>query len=129
MSTNYYLIHNVCSCCKRQDQTHIGKQSGGWEFMFQAFWEDNCLTAEKIDSKKKWEKILKYVVDNGRGFIQDEYGRHVPVVKFLKDIDASRTPKSQNHVDYCKIHYPSSVRPDGDFKDSDGWSFSFGDFS
>lgn len=30
MGTNYYAIKNLCECCNRSDEEHIGKSSAGW---------------------------------------------------------------------------------------------------
>jgi hypothetical protein len=32
MGTNYYLKKNICKCCNRYDELHIGKSSVGWCF-------------------------------------------------------------------------------------------------
>lgn len=77
MGTNYYLRCNCCDHCNRYDVLHIGKQSVGWKFIFQAYKDNNLI------SVASWiEEIRK-----SKNEIYDEYYRHVKdKEEFIKNI-------------------------------------------
>ena len=111
MGTNYYVETTTCRCCgHKPERIHIGKNSVGWEFMFEA--------QELIRSFKYWRIYLtnKQIVD--------EYGREVSYEDFLKLVYDSRVAGAKNHHDYCQNKGYS-----GTFKDDEGWAFIDGEFS
>lgn len=121
MGTNYYHRFNRCDCCNRYDQRHIGMDSWGWEFSFQAFTDDEYKPFLK--SWAEWKEALK------AGQIFDEYGEEMPVDKFIAYVEGTKGRK--NHydamIDYAKRRGPSYM--DGEWKDAEGWSFSTAQFS
>jgi len=133
VGTNYFLRLNECPGCGRYDELHIGKLSGGWEFGFQGYDVEDIppiiFHGGHIRSWADWKDALS------RGRIFDEYGREVSEEKFVQIVESSRGiwgpdgKPTQNHYDYCQQHYPSSIHPDLEWKDSEGWSFSLGEFS
>jgi len=122
MGTNYYHRTDICECCSRYKEKHIGKNSFGWQFSFQGFmgYEDN----PKIISFKDWKRELK-----ADGKIFDEYGRELSFEKFVELVELKKTAPN-NHYDYC-IGEASSrgYSMDNDWKDDEGYSFSGHDFS
>lgn len=111
MGTNYYARTNACKCCKRGEDTHIGKSSAGWTFSFHATYE--------IKSYKAWLKVL-----SKKGtLIFDEYDREKSLEDFKKLVEAKRDAKF-NHAIECK-----DSEYDKSFLDEEGNSFSEGEFS
>ena len=111
MGTNYYYIKNACKTCGHSDnREHIGKSSWGWTFSFH----------ETFDCKswKDWQEQLI----SGEGEIFDEYGDLVGFEDFKKIVEDRAHPSGEmkNHAK----EYPS-----GSYLDSEGHSFSCGDFS
>ena len=122
MGTNYYAECHTCPVCKKPRYAlHIGKSSWGWTFSFKA--HDASGAPEEapedlsIQSWKDWEKFLT----TSSVIIKDEYGSTITLDE-LKDIifEDDRPSKMKRHAD----SYPT-----GNFKDSDGHSFSRGEFS
>lgn len=103
MGTNYYLISNECDHCERRDILHIGKSSAGWNFVFRAYDEINCI--------EDWMNLL----ENKSNKIQDEYDNPVENVDFLSICLRKEMRTVENE--------------DRFFKDSKGFSFCSGEFS
>lgn len=123
MSTNFYHRFNECECCGRYDERHIGKRSGGWEFSFRAYTDEEGKPFAV--SWQNWKAILK------KGRIFDEYGKEVTYDEFVADVEESKG--KTNHYDYVKgapqyREYGMDFLR-GEFKDSEGWSFSGEAFS
>ncbi len=118
MGTNYYHRTDICECCKRYKQRHIGKSSDGWTFSFQGYIgeEDN----PKIKSFEDWKRELQ-----ADGIIVDEYGRPMPFDEFVEFVE-NKNKQPLNHFDWCKKEGYDMSR---DWKDDDGYSFSSSDFS
>ena len=74
MGTNYYHRTNICKCCDRYDEKHIGKNSMGWQFSFQGYKDDE---SPNIESFKHWKKVLQ------EGKIFDEYDKEISVNEFI----------------------------------------------
>ena len=74
MGANYYYISNHCEHCDRFDKIHIGKLSGGWQFLFHA-----TNAPFTIETKKTWFLLLENAT------IMNEYGETFTFDKF-KDI-------------------------------------------
>jgi len=94
MGTNYYLRKNICPCCSRYDEIHIGKSSAGWSFSFHGFRKEND-EGLIIISYKDWLKELQ------NGEIYDEYGRKVTLEEFMKLVE-NKKDASLNHTAYCR---------------------------
>lgn len=135
MGTNYYFRYNLCKCCDRYDELHIGKSSGGWQFLFHCIDEDIDLhnidpksilldiseTHVVIDSYEVWKKFInKFVLEYGIAKIFDEYDREVTPAELYDKIDSKRKLLSHYH----------NVKEDRQcFLDPDGHSFIRGEFS
>jgi hypothetical protein len=120
MGTNYYHRTNICECCNRYDETHIGKSSGGWTFSFQGFkkaYEDD--ETEEVLSYADWLNRLQ-----SGGKIFDEYGDEVSLDEFMALVEMKKGEK-RNHTIYCRTHHPGL----DNWLDADGHSFSAGEFS
>ena len=99
MGTNYYQRTDICPCCNRYKEKHIGKNSGGWDFTFQGY---NFVESQpKISSWEDWKRELK---DNGKIF--DEYGRELSFDEFVAFVEENHNGSFKdrpnlNHYDYC----------------------------
>ena len=118
MGTNYYQRTDICECCKRFKQRHIGKNSMGWQFSFQGYsgFEDN----PKIKSFEDWKRELQ-----ADGKIFDEYGRELTFEEFVELVEKSQTEKL-NHYDWC---HKQGYDMGNDWKDPEEYAFGFRDFS
>ena len=77
MGTNYYLRSNCCEHCNRYDDLHIGKQSIGWKFIFQAYKDKNLTTVAL------WLQEIR----KPNNKVYDEYDRHIKDKEsFIQDI-------------------------------------------
>jgi hypothetical protein len=75
MGTNFYARTNICKCCNRYDERHIGKSSAGWCFSLHVHPDDG------IKSLDDWQKIF----DNGAE-LRDEYGAEITPSGMMKII-------------------------------------------
>ena len=124
MGTNYYQRTDICKCCNRYKERHIGKSSCGWQFSFQGYmgYEDN----PKIQSFKDWIREIKADIHSK---IFDEYGRELSLDEFIKLVEDKKA-ESHNHYDYCKKEASNrGYDISNDWKDDEGYSFSSHDFS
>ena len=76
MSTNYYWYKEAQWEGSKEEGLHIGKNSCGWSFHFQA--HEDPFQRYNLTSYKAWKEFLK------EGFIYDEYGEFIPYKKFIK---------------------------------------------
>ncbi len=120
MGTNYYHRTNICSCCGRYDENHIGKSSGGWTFGFhgEKEWDLDLNPLGVVASLSDWKLRLE------KGKIFDEYGVEISLEDFLKLVESKKDAKL-NHTEYCREHHPSEKC----WLDDDGNSFAEGEFS
>lgn len=138
MSTNYYWRTNVCACCNRYDEKHIGKTAGGWQFSFRGY-RDAEYTGNPEDDIVSWEDWKARLRTTGLVF--DEYGAPIEVEDFIAMVDNDFSPGKTwgsrpllNHIDemlnnpqyaYCREAYlDSSIN----WKDEKGFSFSLREF-
>jgi hypothetical protein len=125
MGTNYYVVDNVCECCKRYDEKyHIGKSSWGWAFTFQGY---------KYDGLTSWQKWKDYLKDKK---IYDEYGELIDYDWFVEYIETLKAPKFVNPDNGRKnlVHNQEGRKegwfnPEWDWDDPEGYSFSSRNFS
>lgn len=132
MSTNYYWRRNICTCCDRYDELHVGHfAGGGWSFQGyipQPFGDESH---PLLTSWVLWKAELRKP-----GQLWSEHGYERPVEGFIEDIDAVPTKSRRRQYDWLKAH-PESVdqsRLDRieagcDWLDEDGYSFHGGDFT
>lgn len=111
MGTNFYVAKDYCSVCGRSEKKHIGKRSGGWQFMFRA--EPGIMSAED------WRRETEHA------FIEDENGTPYTYKSFWREVDDSRS-SLRNHYDYC---VERGILDHNSFKDEEGWSMTIGEFS
>lgn len=134
MGTNYYVRVPVLKCphCGGDtpegfEDVHIGKLSGGWEFIFRGYKDDS--TMPEISSIKDWLMFL----DAKKIF--DEYGVEYTITQFVDLVKDSRetwlvdgkVKHPQNHFKYCLEHHPRNM--EDQWLDADGWSFNAREFS
>lgn len=134
MGTNFYFRFNMCDCCDRYDEIHIGKSSGGWQFLFQFVNQtinpkrldpkSALLNEEKnilvVDSFKKWKTLIdRYVVEYKTAKIYNEYNEEVSASDLYELIESKR--------DGINHHRKSDDRDS--FEDDEGNSFIRCDFS
>ena len=120
MGTNYYHRTDICKCCNRYKEKHIGKSSMGWQFSFQGYNEDY----PEIYSFKDWKRELL-----SEGEIFDEYGNHISLDDFIRKVESKKIEEN-NHYDYCKKYSKERGYDMGnDWKDEEGYSFTFAEFS
>ena len=90
MSTNYIARYNICECCDRYDELHIGTSSHGWTFTFHAVSENN--DGGSIKSYKEWLEFFK----SKKVKIYNEYGDRVSIKRFKdmvkKNVKVETTP-------------------------------------
>lgn len=124
MGTNYYVVDNVCECCKRYDEKyHIGKKSYGWAFSFHGY---------KYDGLTTWQKWKEYLVDK---IIYDEYGDKIDYTDFVNLIETYKGPKhiradgKKNLVHNEEGRKEGWFNPEYDWDDPEGYSFCSREFS
>ncbi|MEW1951054.1 hypothetical protein AB0280_17605 [Pseudarthrobacter sp902506025] len=103
MGTNYYARINTCPTCRRpEEEIHLGKSSGGWQFLF-AYNDGDYY--KDVHELKDWLKDKTII---------DEYGREVRHDDFWSLIEAKQ----------------ATVNPEqGHFMTIDGHRFMDGEFS
>ncbi len=111
MGTNYYYRSNLCDCCNRYDEKHIGRSSCGWQFFFRAH--------GGISSYAEWKREFACA-----GMIFDEYGSEMSRENFITMIETKQA--GLNHYEECGR---DGYCMDGEWKDEEGYSFSEREFS
>ncbi len=131
MGTNYYVATNICECCNRRDEMHIGKQSWGWAFSFRGY-RSEYDEAPIIESWRDWKAYLR---DKQ---IVDEYGDPVNYDVFVDLVEGIGSPsytnpenghKNLSHNEAGKKDKYPWFNPDHDWDDEFGYSFSDREFS
>lgn len=130
MGTNYYVVQNVCECCKRYDEVyHIGKASFGWAFSFRGY------RPERLVSWQAWKEFLK------DKHINDEYGESITYQDFCDMIETYKSPSWVNPQNGHKnlVHNDEGRKPNDrgytwfnpeyDWDDPEGYSFCSREFS
>lgn len=128
MGTNYYYRYKNCECCNRYVELHIGKSSIGWTFSFHAIREGEIenMPSLKIESYKDWLKLY----DDINGEIYNEYGEIISIKQF-KELVKNKMKEKLTHTIYCqnsKNTYDKIYANENYFLDSEGHSFSYGEF-
>ena len=111
MGTNYYYEYNICDCCHRADSLHIGKSAGGWAFLFRA--HDEVWVTERLSIKiESWRDWLDFF-SRHRGKITNQYDDVLELSDFI-----------------AMVNWKNSGRKgSADYIDSDGFGFTFNEFS
>lgn len=124
MGTNYDWRETPCATCHRGDTIHVGKQSGGWSFLFHGYRHDpdDGLVSPfgfTVESRADWRKVFA----ERSGVLVDEYG--VVIDDPVQWVDELQPPDPQQR-DWESVHYFSGT-PDA--RDAEGFRFSPTDFS
>lgn len=128
MGTNFYHrtrsgFLGLFGC---EEEKHIGKRSGGWQFSFRGYVERRDVGMSKtavIGSWQDWKRLLK------RGRIYDEYGKRWSYADFVAMVEKSSG--GQSHYDYTiemGHQYMYNDFHGENWKDAEGWSFSTTEF-
>lgn len=115
MGTNYCWYKEAQWEGPKEEGLHIGKNSCGWSFHFQAY--KDPFQRYNLTSYKAWKEFLK------EGFIYDEYGEFIPYKKFIKLVEATR-PKGKTFED---IPEAEQIHLCDEWVDA-GFMFTLGDF-
>lgn len=125
MGTNYYIDNpafgSLCEGCRENNRLHIGKNSSGWAFSFQAY------PAMNLVSRKDWERaVLK------AGLVFDEYGDSYTPREFWTIVDASRRLYDNGSEPMSMYRYLEEKGDDvskcGQYLDEYGWDFTEREF-
>jgi len=112
MGTNYCLRYDLCNCCNRYNEIHIGKNSYGWKFVFQVDEENELVTYDR------WADFLKLEVERGSKIV-DEYNKEISLKDFIGIVeDKQKDIKNKDHGDYTD-----------NYIDVRGYNFCEGEFS
>lgn len=117
IGTNYYLCYKRGSDAENIDSgLHIGKNSAGWVFNFQAHYKP------EIKTVRTWKKLTR------AGFIYNEYGVELTYEEFWTDIVEGSKKKYYGRDPYV-LEDPENPEPHlfGCWED-EGFAFSEGDF-
>ena len=116
MGTNYFLHFSRNDVERGIEGVHIGKQSCGWVFHFQAH---NNPKIRSVQNMKAFTKL---------GFIYDEYEKEYTYEEFWKMVEHSKDLYIDGSSPYilCDPEYPEEVIPNS--WEDEGLAFSEGDF-
>jgi len=132
MGTNFYHRTNICKCCDRYDERHIGKsitdfrgyrpETTGPSYMPTVI--DNGMPV--ILSWDDWKRELRK-----GGEIWNEYGAKLDTEQFIADVEATELAARRRQFDWVEAHGYNHRRIDGtkpNWLDAHGFSFYDGEF-
>lgn len=142
MGTNFYYRTNICTCCDRYDEAHVGKNSGGWSFAFRAYPHDLFNTDHPdwgydpqspfgfpILSRADWRKAFTDTASE----LWDEYGHRVegdPSIWLASlerpDVNQVRKEQKMTSIPYWAGSYSPGAQS---WRDAEGFRFDAGEFS
>lgn len=116
MGTNYYMYSSRYKQELDMEGVHLGKNSWGWVFHFQAHSAPRVKTVEDM---KAFTKM---------GFIYDEYDREITYEDFWKMVEKTKKPMPDGTAKYVLVdpNYPND--PIYDSWEDEGFAFTEGDF-
>ena len=130
MGTNYYLVYDECKCCGRSENVHLGKSSGGWQFIFHPIEIPlqkvdpvhilaNSEETIRVDTFQKLKNFLQaYIKEYSTVRIKDEYSQDVTFEDFIEMVQSK---KGLNHYEEgLKQKWGS----EHDYLDPEGYCFS-----
>lgn len=109
MGTNYYARINICKCCNRFDELHIGKSSAGWTFSF------HSIPERELVCWQDWYIFL----NEPNVKIFNECGEEITSDNFIELVNSKKSARHNHAEEY----------PEGSYLDPEGNSFSNGEFS
>lgn len=135
MGTNYYYRFNECEHCNRYDEAHVGKQSGGWSFLFHGYqhklwnpdypewgYDPESPFGCNVMSRDAWRKIFL----NVKGKLFTEYKVRVDPILWIDSLVPPDIDQVRKEKEMMGEHY----RPDKtDYIDFEGFRVSTRDFS
>lgn len=117
MGTNYYVKAKApCSCCGRgYEDLHIGKASGGWQFLFAPYPELG------LTSWKAWRKFLANEAE-----IKNEYDQDISFSEFVFQVEQKQVVDKLNADTADASQWGPSTTPRAliETADSEGYRFS-----
>ena len=114
MGTNYYLRKNICKCCDRYDELHIGKSSAGWNFSLRVHSDEGLSTLDDwIQEFKKGKIFNEYereVREEEMISIITERGEYTPKgIKLRSHVEllgnGLRVKRGEGSWDYCDYEF------------------------
>lgn len=118
MGTNFYALkHRIKKSEDLYNGLHIGKNSCGWVFHFQAYHKPNIVRVKQM--KKVTFKC----------FIYDEYGEEYTYEDFWNIVEDSLVPDVDGRPNYVLVdpEYPHVISPFVEWED-EGFAFTLSDF-
>jgi len=125
MGTNYYVHYNICECCDRFDELHIGKSSSG----LQAYPKDPWAPSEPVTpigeilSWQDWRRFFAEVPHE----TWDEYGRRISDDEVIDWFEMLSPAARRRQFDAVQP-YPDGVRV-AYWLDPDGFTMCSQEFS
>ena len=112
MGTNYYTDgEKPCECCGRGgEELHIGKSSGGWQFLFAPY------PALGLTSWKAWREFL------ATRAIRDEYGTSHTMDDFADLVDSKQ--KGGLNAQNASVSQCGPYGRDRETSDEEGYRFA-----
>lgn len=125
MSTNFYHRYNLCECCGRFDERHVGKWTSLQGYR-RPDWYDDDQPFDEVLSWADWKARLR-----AGGELWDEYGKQWEVEKFIASMEGVPSEGRRRQYDWIREHgYPRGyLGKDDDWLDPDGFSFCGRDFT
>ena len=116
MGTNYYLYMSRYKQELDIEGVHIGKNSWGWVFHF------NAISAPQVKTVADMKAFTKM------GFIYDEYGREITYQDFWEMVEETKEPMPDGRAKYVLVdpNYPHELTTDS-WEDK-GFAFTEGDW-
>lgn len=126
MGTNHYARVNVCHCCNRYDEVHVGKS---WS-MFHGFRRDPAWPDDPdpqpfgvIESWQDWKRVL---LKTPGLYLFDEYGKETNPVTYVAEVE-STSPDDRGRQYRWLVDHGHTL--DHDWTDAEGFDFHDGEFS
>lgn len=123
MSTNFYHRYNLCTCCGRYDERHVGKWTSLQGYR-RPDWLDDADPFDEILSWADWKVRLR-----AGGELWDEYGRQWDVEMFIVDMESTSQECRRRQYDWCQAHPTGYGHDDDNWLDREGFSFTGVEFT
>lgn len=87
---SFYELKDAIEEIEKSHNIHLGKRSYGWQFLWD--FHNGKFYASNLDS-------IKHFLDNGGGYIEDEYGERFTTEQFLDDEIKDCLYQDETHMD------------------------------